>query len=149
MSCTVGVLAVPTESHVLMNGALHIYRRENSRFWQCATYLSRRNYRQTTKERAGRTQSEARTRWACPHLLELATHLYLPAVARRRRHLSGRQNCRTSVEMIEKFYAQRLQNNVDASAVNVRRTERRKSSESDGRGLVRDASRLREAPPSL
>ena len=38
------------ENHVLMDGALHVYRRENSRFWQCSTYLSRRNYRQTTKE---------------------------------------------------------------------------------------------------
>ena len=38
------------ESHSLMDGKLHVYRRENSRFWQCATYLSGRNYRQTTKE---------------------------------------------------------------------------------------------------
>ena len=33
-----------------MDGALHVYKRENSRFWQCATYLGSRNYRQTTKE---------------------------------------------------------------------------------------------------
>jgi integrase len=41
---------MPIESHVLMDGALHVYKRENSRFWQCATYLGSRNYRQTTKE---------------------------------------------------------------------------------------------------
>lgn len=41
---------MPVESHVLMDGALHVYRRENSRFWQCATYLGSRNHRQTTKE---------------------------------------------------------------------------------------------------
>ena len=41
---------MPVESHVLMDGALHVYRRENSKFWQCATFLSRRNHRQTTKE---------------------------------------------------------------------------------------------------
>lgn len=41
---------MPIESHVLMDGALHVYRRENSRFWQCATYLGSRNHRQTTKE---------------------------------------------------------------------------------------------------
>jgi len=41
---------VPTESHLLMDGALHVYRREGSRFWQCATYLGSRNHRQTTKE---------------------------------------------------------------------------------------------------
>src|SRR3546814_16914934 len=33
-----------------MDGALHVYRRENSRYWQCSTYLGSRNYRQTTKE---------------------------------------------------------------------------------------------------
>ena len=41
---------MPTESHLLMDGALHVYRRENSRYWQCSTYLGSRNYRQTTKE---------------------------------------------------------------------------------------------------
>ena len=38
------------ESHLLMDGALHVYRRENSRFWQCATFLGSVNHRQTTKE---------------------------------------------------------------------------------------------------
>lgn len=33
-----------------MDGRLHVYRRENSRYWQCATYLNRRNHRATTKE---------------------------------------------------------------------------------------------------
>ncbi len=32
------------------------------------------------------------------------------------------KNCRTSVEMIEKFYASHLKNTLDASAINVRRT---------------------------
>jgi len=32
------------------------------------------------------------------------------------------KNCRTSVEMIEKFYAAHIKNMIDASAVNVRRT---------------------------
>ena len=41
---------MPTESHLLMDGALHVYRRERSRYWQCSTYLGSRNYRQTTRE---------------------------------------------------------------------------------------------------
>ena len=41
---------MPTESHLLMDGALHVYRRENSRYWQCSTYLGSRNHRQTSKE---------------------------------------------------------------------------------------------------
>jgi hypothetical protein len=31
------------------------------------------------------------------------------------------KNCRTSVEMIEKFYAVHLKNTLDAAAINVRR----------------------------
>ena len=41
---------MPTESHLLMDGALHVYRRERSRYWQCSTYLGSQNHRQTTKE---------------------------------------------------------------------------------------------------
>jgi integrase len=41
---------MPVETHGLMDGALHVYRRENSRFWQCSTYLGSFNHRQTTKE---------------------------------------------------------------------------------------------------
>ena len=41
---------MPIESHVLMDGALHVYCRESSRYWQCSTYLGSLNHRQTTKE---------------------------------------------------------------------------------------------------
>jgi integrase len=40
------------------------------------------------------------------------------------------KNCRTSVEMIEKFYATHIKNTLDASAINVRKRRRRKESES-------------------
>ena len=33
----------------LMDGALHVYRRENSGKWQCSTCLNGHNYRQSTK----------------------------------------------------------------------------------------------------
>ena len=39
-----------SNSHTLMDGRVHIYRRAGSRFWQCAVYLSQRNYRQSTKQ---------------------------------------------------------------------------------------------------
>lgn len=39
-----------SESHTIMDGKVHVYRRENSRFWQCAVYLSGRNHRQSTKQ---------------------------------------------------------------------------------------------------
>lgn len=38
-----------TQQHDLMGGKLHLYKRDNSRFWQCATYLAGRNRRVSTK----------------------------------------------------------------------------------------------------
>ena len=38
------------EHHELMGGKLHVYKRENSRHWQCSTYLAGKNRRMTTKE---------------------------------------------------------------------------------------------------
>jgi integrase len=39
-----------SEHHELMGGKLHIYKRENSSFWQCSAYLAGKNRRMTTKE---------------------------------------------------------------------------------------------------
>jgi integrase len=33
-----------------MGGRLHVYKRENSRFWQCASFIGGRNFRTSTKE---------------------------------------------------------------------------------------------------
>jgi integrase len=35
------------------------------------------------------------------------------------------KNCRTSVEMIEQFYAAHLKNTLDASAINVRKSRKK------------------------
>jgi len=37
-------------SHDLAGGKLHVYKRENTDFWQCSAYLAGRNHRATTKE---------------------------------------------------------------------------------------------------
>lgn len=39
-----------TEKHTLMDGKLHVYRRENSGCWQCSTYLNGKNWRVSTQE---------------------------------------------------------------------------------------------------
>lgn len=38
------------ETHTLMGGKLHVYKRENSDCWQCSTYLAGKNRRVSTKE---------------------------------------------------------------------------------------------------
>lgn len=38
------------EQHELYGGRLHVYKRENSRYWQCSTYLAGRNRRVSTNE---------------------------------------------------------------------------------------------------
>ncbi|HUN96107.1 MAG TPA: phage integrase SAM-like domain-containing protein [Bradyrhizobium sp.] len=37
-------------SHTIMGGRVHIYKRDNSRYWQCMTHLRNRIYRKTTGE---------------------------------------------------------------------------------------------------
>jgi integrase len=39
-----------SEKHRLLGGKLHVYRRKNSKHWQCSTYLNGKNWRTTTKE---------------------------------------------------------------------------------------------------
>ena len=46
------------QTHTILDRKVHIYRRTNSRFWQCATYLSGRNHRQSTKETGLREAKE-------------------------------------------------------------------------------------------
>ena len=36
--------------HELMDGRVHVYKRDNSRFWQCSAFFAGRNYRVSTKE---------------------------------------------------------------------------------------------------
>jgi hypothetical protein len=36
--------------HTLFGGKVHIYKRPNSRFWQCSSYLAGRNRRTSTKQ---------------------------------------------------------------------------------------------------
>ncbi len=39
-----------TEKHTILGEKVHIYRRDNSRFWQCSTFLNGKNRRTSTKE---------------------------------------------------------------------------------------------------
>ena len=39
-----------TAHHELLGGKLHVYKRDNSSFWQCSTFLGGKNYRVSTKE---------------------------------------------------------------------------------------------------
>ncbi len=52
-----------TESHSFMDGKVHVYRRDNSRFWQCSTYLDGRNYRVSTKEETLTMAKEFAREW--------------------------------------------------------------------------------------
>ncbi len=37
------------ETHSLMDGKVHVYKRGRSRFWQCSTYMNGRNHRKSSK----------------------------------------------------------------------------------------------------
>lgn len=51
------------ETHTILDGKVHVYRRSNSRFWQCSHYLSGRNHRQSTKETTLREAKEFAEAW--------------------------------------------------------------------------------------
>lgn len=46
-----------------MDGKVHVYRRDNSRFWQCSTYLDGRNYRVSTKAESLTMAKEFAREW--------------------------------------------------------------------------------------
>lgn len=51
------------EVHELMGGKLRVYKRENSDYWQCSTYLNGRNYRKSTKDESLSRAKEIAEDW--------------------------------------------------------------------------------------
>jgi len=51
------------ESHTLLDGKIQLYKRENSRFWQCSTYMDGRNHRTSTKEESLTIAKEFAREW--------------------------------------------------------------------------------------
>lgn len=52
-----------SEKHTILGGRVHVYRRENSPFWQCSTYLNGKNRRATTKEESLKLAKEFAEDW--------------------------------------------------------------------------------------
>ena len=57
------------------------------------------------------------------------------------------KNCRTSVEMIEKYYASHIKTNLDAAAINVMRQKPKKIIKSEPKPQTRTQNRPRPLPP--
>ncbi|MBE0626402.1 MAG: site-specific integrase [Burkholderiales bacterium] len=51
------------ETHSLMDGKLHLYKRERSPYWQCSTFLDGRNHRMSTKQESLTVAKEVATEW--------------------------------------------------------------------------------------
>lgn len=52
-----------SETHSFMDGKVHLYKRESSRFWQCSTYMNGRNHRVSTKEETLTMAKEFAREW--------------------------------------------------------------------------------------
>jgi len=50
-------------THTILGGKVHVYKRPNSRFWQCATYLAGRNRRTSTKQESLQLAKEFAEDW--------------------------------------------------------------------------------------
>ncbi len=51
------------ETHSFMDGKVHLYKRERSRFWQCSTYMDGRNHRASTKAESLTMAKEFAREW--------------------------------------------------------------------------------------
>lgn len=59
-----------SEKHVLMDGKLHIHRRERSPCWQCYTYIDGRVFRQSTRQTSAVLAIEFAREWFLDRLAE-------------------------------------------------------------------------------
>lgn len=50
-------------THTIFGGKIHLYKRSNSRFWQCSTYLAGRNRRESTKQESLQLAKEFAEDW--------------------------------------------------------------------------------------
>ena len=51
------------EHHTILGGKVHVYKRENSSYWQCSTYLAGKNRRISTKEESLSKAKEIAEDW--------------------------------------------------------------------------------------
>lgn len=80
-------------THSLLGGKLHVYKRENSRYWQCATYLGGKNRRTSTKEES------------LAHAKEFAQDWYLELHGKHRRgELKTEKSFREAADTFTKEY---------------------------------------------
>lgn len=56
-----------TAHHTLMDGRLHVYRRENSAYWQCSAFLKGKNWRISTKDDSLERAKDIAVDWYLEH----------------------------------------------------------------------------------
>src|SRR5690606_36826394 len=52
-----------TQTHKFMDGRVNVYKRPNSSYWQCSTYMQGRNWRSSTKEESLQKAKEFAEEW--------------------------------------------------------------------------------------
>ena len=98
----------------------------------CSTHVLDEAEPEVDREGNRRTAYSLRHTYICLRLMEGAD-IYQIA-----------KNCRTSVEMIEKYYASHIKNTLDAAAINVRKAKPRAETRR-GRAEAQDAAELEPA----
>ncbi len=54
---------VGAEKHTILGGKVHVYRRENSPFWQCSSYMNGKNRKASTKEESLQIAKDFAENW--------------------------------------------------------------------------------------
>ena len=79
--------------HKILGGKVHVYKRENSRFWQCSTYLAGKNRRTSTKEES------------LAHAKDFAEDWYLELVGKNRRgEIGNEKSFKSAAEQFRREY---------------------------------------------
>jgi integrase len=81
------------EHHELMGGKLHVYKRENSSYWQCSAYIAGKNRRESTKEESLSHAKEIAEDW----------YLGLRGKARNNELTSGPTFKKAAVQFIQEY----------------------------------------------
>jgi integrase len=59
------------QTHSILDNKVHLYKRENSRYWQCSTFMNGRNHRVSTKEENLKLATDFANEWYLALYIEI------------------------------------------------------------------------------
>lgn len=112
--------------HTILGGKVHVYKRENSTYWQCSTYMQGKNRHTSTKEASLQHAKQFAEDWYTPKdLVFPGSHLKMfnGILKRANLKLDRDGKARTSYSPRHTYICLRLMEGADIYQVAVRRQD--------------------------